>query len=210
MTHIVWDWNGTLFHDTDAVVDATNEVFRPYGLGPFDLEGFRAVYTRPIWVAYERIMGRPLNEGEWEHLDHGFHEHYHQLMLACQLAQGARDSLLAWERSGRTQSLLSMWQHERLVPKVGEFGIAGHFARVDGLRSGSGGPKAEHLVAHLRALDLDPANVVLIGDSVDDAHAAKHVGARAILYTGGMTRRAELEQEGVPVVDSLATALEHI
>jgi phosphoglycolate phosphatase-like HAD superfamily hydrolase len=210
MTHIVWDWNGTLFHDTEAVVGATNEIFRPYGVEPFDLEGFRAVYTRPIWVAYERNIGRPLDEGEWEQLDHGFHEHYHQLMLACQLAEGAVASLRAWEDAGRTQSLLSMWGHDRLVPKVGEFGIDHHFARVDGLRAASGGPKAEHMVLHLKALDLDPAKVVVIGDSVDDAHAAAHVGARAILYTGGMTRRSELERTGVPVVDSLQQALDLI
>ncbi|MEZ0075006.1 HAD family hydrolase [Planotetraspora sp. GP83] len=210
MTHIVWDWNGTLFHDIDAVVGATNELFQPYGLGPFDADSFREVYTRPIWVAYERMLGRPLKEGEWELLDLGFHEHYHRLMLACQLADGATASLRAWEDGGRTQSLLSMWGHERLVGKVGEFGIDGHFIRVDGLRSASGGTKAEHMVEHLKALDLDPAKVVVIGDSVDDAHAAQHVGARAILYTGGMTKRSELQRVGVPVVDSLADALDRV
>jgi phosphoglycolate phosphatase-like HAD superfamily hydrolase len=97
-----------------------------------------------------------------------------------------------------------------LVPKVGEFGIDHHFTRVDGLRAASGGPKAEHMVLHLKALDLDPSQVVVIGDSVDDAHAAGHVGARAILYTGGMTRRSELRRVGVPVVDSLQEALDLI
>lgn len=211
MTHIVWDWNGTLFHDIDAVVAATNAVFQPYGLGPYDVEGFREVYTRPIWVAYERMLGRPLREGEWERLDLGFHEHYHRLMEACQLTEGALSSLKAWEEAGRTQSLLSMWAHERLVGKVGEFGISGHFTRVDGLRTtATGGHKAEHMVAHLKALGLDPEKVVVIGDSVDDAHAAQHVGARAILYSGGMSKRSDLKSVGVPVVDRLADALDLI
>jgi phosphoglycolate phosphatase-like HAD superfamily hydrolase len=210
-THIIWDWNGTLFHDIDAVVGATNEVFRPYGLGAIDPDGFREVYTRPIWVAYERLLGRALHEGEWERLDQGFHDHYHRLMLACGLAEGAVETLLAWEGSGSTQSLLSMWRHERLVPKIGEFGIDRHFTRVDGLRDGApGGHKAEHMLAHVAALDLDPERTVVIGDSLDDAHAAAHVGARAILYTGGMTRRSELESSGFPVVDTLSRALELI
>ena len=34
--HIVWDWNGTLFDDRDAILDATNEVFRSYGLPPME------------------------------------------------------------------------------------------------------------------------------------------------------------------------------
>ncbi|WP_083958888.1 HAD family hydrolase [Herbidospora mongoliensis] len=211
MTHIVWDWNGTLFHDSDAVVSATNEIFRTYGVAPIDLDGFRGVYCRPIWVAYERIIGRALEEGEWERLDEGFHLHYHQFMEACLLAEGAPAILAAWGEAGRSQSLLSMWQHERLVPKIAEFGIDHHFTRVDGLRLTSpGGHKAEHMAEHMKALDLDPADIVMIGDSVDDGIAARHVGARAILYTGGMTSRAELASLGFPVVDSLSDAMDLI
>lgn len=209
MRHIVWDWNGTLFHDIDAVVGATNEVFAPYGLGSYDVDGFRAVYTRPIWTAYERMLGRTLHDGEWERLDLGFHENYHRLMLECGLAADAASTLESWEREGGRQSLLSMWAHERLGPKVAEFGIDRHFTRIDGLRSASGGHKADSMTAHLAALGLDPADVLVIGDSVDDAHAAQHVGARAVLYTGGMTSRSDLMAFGVPVVDTLANAIDY-
>jgi phosphoglycolate phosphatase-like HAD superfamily hydrolase len=49
--------------------------------------------------------------------------------------------------------------------------------------------------------------VVVIGDTVDDAVAAAHVGATAVLYTGGSHSRATLESVGVPVVDNLAEAV---
>lgn len=209
MRHIVWDWNGTLFHDIDAVVGATNAVFEPYGLGSYDADSFRAVYTRPIWAAYERMLGRPLRDGEWETLDLGFHDNYHRLMLECGLAEDALVTLESWKAAGGRQSLLSMWAHDRLVPKITELGIDHHFARIDGLRSASGGHKAESMVAHLLALGIDPAGVLVIGDSLDDAHAAQHVGARAVLYTGGMTSRADLMACGVPVVDTLANAIDH-
>ncbi|SEM78800.1 HAD family hydrolase [Nonomuraea pusilla] len=204
--HIVWDWNGTLFHDIDAVVGATNEVFKPYALPPLDADGFRAVYTRPIWLAYERMLGRPLGEGEWELLDNGFHEHYYKLSALCGLAADAEHSLASWTG---TQSLCSMAPHAHLVPIVESFGITTHFSRVDGLLGGTGGEKASHMAAHIEALGVDPAQVLVIGDSVDDGIAARHVGARAVLYTGGMSTRAELEATGMPVVDRLADALDH-
>ncbi|MEU3163983.1 HAD hydrolase-like protein [Streptosporangium sp. NPDC006930] len=208
MRHIVWDWNGTLFHDIDAVVGATNAVFEPYGRS-YDADSFRAVYTRPIWTAYERMLGRALEDGEWERLDLNFHENYHRLMLECGLAADALSTLRSWERAGGKQSLLSMWAHERLVPKIAEFEIDHHFTRIDGLRGVPGGHKAESMVAHLAALGVDPADVLVIGDSLDDAHAAQHVGARAVLYTGGMTSRTDLMAFGVPVVDTLENALDH-
>ncbi|WP_449061002.1 HAD family hydrolase [Planomonospora algeriensis] len=210
MRHIVWDWNGTLFDDIEAVVGATNAVFEPYGVGAYDADGFRAVYTRPIWTAYERMLGRPLADGEWERMDQGFHDHYHRLMLQCGLTADALSTLREWEQAGGSQSLLSMWWHERLVAKVAEYGIDRHFTRVDGLlHSVPGGHKAESMVAHLKALGVDPADVLVIGDSVDDAHAAQHAGARAVLYTGGMTSRRDLQALGVPVVDTLADAIDH-
>jgi len=49
---------------------------------------------------------------------------------------------------------------------------------------------------------------VVIGDAVDDALAAAHVGARAVLFTGGSHSRASLEEAGVPVVDTLHEAVE--
>ncbi|MER6943248.1 HAD family hydrolase [Nonomuraea sp. NPDC000554] len=204
--HIIWDWNGTLLHDIDAVVGATNEVFKPYSLPALTADGFRAVYTRPIWLAYERLLGRPLEDGEWELLDTGFHDHYFRLSVVCGLAADAELSLASWTG---TQSLCSMAPHSHLVPAVESFGITGHFTRIDGLLGSSGGEKAAHMAAHIEAVGVEAREVLVIGDSVDDGIAAKHVGARAVLYTGGMTLRAELEATGFPVVDTLAEALDH-
>ncbi|PRY01536.1 HAD family hydrolase [Allonocardiopsis opalescens] len=204
MGHIVWDFNGTLFDDLDAVVCATNDSILRYGLGPFTAEDFRSRYTRPIWVYYERLLGRPLAEGEWERLDEAFHSAYRRYLPTCALTAGARELIDAWSSAGHTQSLLSMWRHAELVPKVMELGVAGSFVRIDGVRAQGGGLKAEHLVRHLAELRVDPATVLVVGDSVDDAHAARAAGARAVLYSGGMHSRASLEEVGVPVVDSLA------
>jgi phosphoglycolate phosphatase-like HAD superfamily hydrolase len=205
MTHLVWDWNGTLFHDVEAVVAATNASFAVHGLPAVTLERYRELATMPIPVFYERLIGRPLAEGEWDRLDALFHEQYEIERLRCGLAAGADQLLAGWRG---TQSLLSMWHHEALVPLVSSLGLARHFVRVDGRIGPNGGHKAEHLVRHLEALAVDPGDAVVVGDSIDDAWAAQHVGARCVLHTGGFYARATLVQAGVPVVDSLAEAVE--
>jgi HAD superfamily hydrolase (TIGR01549 family) len=209
--HIVWDWNGTLFDDRDAIIAATNEILHPYGVPPMEVDAYRAVYSRPVSASYERILGRPLERGEWDRLAVAFHDSYHRLMERCRLAADARRTLEALAGEGHTQSVLSMYLHDRLATAVNAHGIGAHFRRIDGLvLADTGGSKAESMVRHLAAMELDASEVVMVGDSVDDALAAHHVGARAILYTGGLQGRAELDQLGVPVVERLSDVAIHI
>ncbi|MFJ9694250.1 HAD family hydrolase [Kitasatospora sp. NPDC101183] len=209
-THIVWDWNGTLFHDMDAVLGASNAAFATIGVGPMTLQEYREQYEVPIPRFYERLLGRLPSREEWSRLDDAFHDRYVQLSPACGLTDGVRELLALWREAGNSQSLLSMYEHEKLVPLVDGFGLTGSFLRVDGRSGPSGGKKAEHLTRHLAELAgrVDPARTVLIGDAADDALAALEAGAHAVLYTGGSHTREKLEPVGVPVVDSLAEAVE--
>ncbi|MCN9244742.1 HAD hydrolase-like protein [Streptomyces sp. RY43-2] len=207
--HIVWDWNGTLFHDVDAIIGATNAAFAELGMEPITLERYRALYCVPVPKFYERLLGRVPTNAEWLVMDETFHRYYDQHRLGCGLTQGAAELLAGWRSAGRSQSLLSMYGHDDLVPLVRGFGIEAHFLRVEGRMGPSGGSKAEHMVRHIRELGgVDPTRTVVIGDAADDAVAARHVGARAVLYTGGSHSRASLEEVGVPVVDSLEEAVE--
>ncbi|MFF7875492.1 HAD family hydrolase [Streptomyces californicus] len=210
-THLVWDWNGTLLDDTYAVVRATNAAFAEVELEPITPEQYREMYTIPIPRFYERFLGRLPTEAEWERMDGVFHRYYAEQRTACGLTAGAEELLHGWQRAGRSQSLLSMYGHEQLVPVVRGYGIEPRFVRVEGRRGPSGGSKALHMERHFEALagvdGIVPENAVVIGDALDDAVAAAHVGARAVLYTGGSHSRRSLEGAGVPVVDSLAEAV---
>ncbi|MFD3557388.1 HAD family hydrolase [Streptomyces goshikiensis] len=208
--HIVWDWNGTLLHDIDAVIAATNASFAEFGFPPISLETYRDLYVVPVPKFYERLMGRLPTDEEWLVMDETFHRHYWAVAEDSGLAEGARELLADWTGAGSTQSLLSLAPHDKLVPLVRVHGIDGHFVRVDGRVGPSHTSKAGHLVRHMAAMEgagVTAARTVLIGDAVDDALAAAHVGARAVLYTGGSHSRASLESAGVPVVDSLAEAV---
>ncbi|WP_128381616.1 HAD family hydrolase [Streptomyces cavernae] len=207
--HIVWDWNGTLFHDTDAIIGATNAAFAELGIAQITLQQYRELYCVPVPKFYERLMGRLPTDAEWEQMDSVFHRYYAEHRVACGLTAGVPALLARWRSEGRSQSLLSMYVHDELIPLVRGFGIERHFVRVDGRTGPSGGSKAEHMVRHIREIaGVVPGRTVVIGDAADDAVAARRVGARAVLYTGGSHSRASLEVVGVPVVDSLEEAVE--
>jgi len=203
--HLVWDWNGTLLDDLPLVVSSTNAAFASVSAPALTAEAHRLAFRRPVAEFYAEVLGRALEEGEFGRLDKIFHDAYRLGLTTCGLAVDAKAAMSSW--SG-TQSLLSMWFHDELVPEVERRGLTSLLARIDGLRSAVGGDlKAEHLARHLSELDVEGATTVLIGDSVDDAHAAASVGARCVLYTGGFTDPARLRAVGVPVADSLVEAV---
>jgi phosphoglycolate phosphatase-like HAD superfamily hydrolase len=176
------------------------------------VEQYRESYRVPVIDFYEYRIGRRPDPDEWAQMDSCFHRHYTARRDSCGLTSGAEELLVEWVDGGRcSQSLLSMYGHEQLLPLVRGLGLERHFLRVQG-RDGSPGVsgKADYLVRHLGELaaeQVDPARTVLIGDAVDDARAAAHAGVHAVLFTGGAHTRRELERVGVPVADTLAEAV---
>ena len=203
--HLVWDWNGTLLDDLDLVVRATNVAFASAGGPVVTADEHRVRFRRPIADYYAEMLGRAIDDESFGRLDRIFHEAYRAGLTSCALAADATAAIAAWPGS---QSLLSMWFHDELVPTVHTYGLTPHFARVDGLRAAvGGGPKAEWLEKHLAELGLDGRHVVLIGDSLDDADAALSVGARCVLYTGGISDPTRLRASGHPTADTLTEAV---
>ncbi|MDR9451674.1 MAG: HAD hydrolase-like protein, partial [Acidimicrobiia bacterium] len=100
---------------------------------------------------------------------------------------------------------------DELVPQVARHGLSKFLARIDGLRGTPGDRKQEYLDRHLRAVDYDlgrqtaPAEILVIGDALDDADAASALGLHCVLYTSHPTD--QLKTAGVPVVESLMEAL---
>ena len=203
--HLVWDWNGTLFDDLALVIIATNKSLALAGAGPVTAEEHRRDFCRPVPAYYSRVLGYALDDEQFATIDKVFHTAYNEGLASCSLASGALDALAGW---AGTQSLLSMWFHDDLVPIVERYKISTYFTRVDGLRARvGGGSKTPHLISHLQEQGVDGHDCVLIGDSVDDAEAATAVGARAVLYTGGITDEQRLRRTGHPVAESLAEAV---
>ena len=205
-THLVWDWNGTLLDDLSLVVAATNHAFALVGGREVGADEHRARFRRPVAEFYAEILGRAVDDEEFGRLDKLFHDTYRLGLTSMTLAADAMTAIKSWPGS---QSLLSMWFHSELVPAVETYGLAGVFTRVDGLRTEIGGHlKAAHLAAHLAELGVPGDQVVMIGDSLDDAAAADSVGAGVVLYTGGFTHPDKLRASGRPVADTLLEAVE--
>ncbi|MFV1990133.1 MAG: HAD family hydrolase [Acidimicrobiales bacterium] len=209
MRHIIWDWNGTLYDDFPLVLRSSNAAMATVGGRPLSMTEYQRRFRRPVQEFYAEVLGREFTPEQWRAMDDAFHDTYHEIIDEADLRSGAREVLAELETSGVTQSLLSMWRHENLVPFVESIGVARHFLCMDGLQQGGGGQKEPHLREHLSqltSLGVSQHQIVMIGDTVDDAHAAQAVGIHVVLIAGGEHTAETLESTGAPVVDTLSEA----
>jgi phosphoglycolate phosphatase-like HAD superfamily hydrolase len=211
--HVIWDWNGTLYDDADVVVAAVNDVLANHGRPPIDADYYRTHYQRPVRSFYERLLGTPLTDDDWQAVDDVFHIGYGGRLADVVLSGGAEAALRRVADLGCTQSVLSMWRHDDLLRVVAELGVDGYFVHVDGLEGPPGGNKSDKLPDHLHVLaetvGVEPDSIVMIGDALDDAAAAEATGIRCVLYDSGSSHhRDALEAVGVPVADSLLHAVD--
>lgn len=212
MTHVIWDWNGTLLDDLPVVVDAVNACLRSQGTDAIDIDGYRENFTRPLNGFYELLLGRPVDDALLADLDEIFQDSYRGGVASAALNVEARDAVSEVASRGGTQSVASMLWHDQLVPTVDGFGLAGHMLALDGNRSSVGASKEAHLSDHIGRLlrefpEVRGAEMTVIGDISDDAVAARLAGVRCVLYDGGSQPRPVLEDEGVPVAGSLLEAV---
>ncbi len=212
MPHIVWDWNGTLLDDLPLILDAANAALGRFGAGPITVTEYRDRFTRPIVGFYAWALDRDVTDDEVEVIDQAFFDHYHAGLDSVGLNEEALDAVARTAEQGATQSILSMWWHDRLVPAVERLGLADPMVLVDGLRGTAGESKTAHLADHLDELarlvpGIGAADITVIGDVADDAAAASASGAACVLVDTGSQSRSALEATGSPVMSSLCEAV---
>lgn len=198
-THLIWDFNGTLYDDVAAGVESINMMLRARGLREFaSLDAYRDIFDFPI-EDYYRALGFDVDREGFDALAHEWVALYLEQSRTTGLRPGVAAALDALTARGMPQLVLSASEREMLMGQLRGLGIADRFIDVLGLDNIYAGSKAA-IAAAWRQANPD-ARPLFVGDTLHDAEVAASIGADCILITGGHHSRTRLETAGVPVID---------
>lgn len=203
---ILWDWNGTLFDDTDAAIGALNDQLVCRGLKPITREYYRAHFAFPVRSFYAQV-GMDLEHEDWNALAQGYHDAYHA--RPAQPNAEAVAALSLAREAGCRQAIVSALRQDYLDATVARFGLTDFFAALIGADNLDGGSKLARAQAFLlqdRAAHGARERYVLIGDALHDAEVAEALGIGCVLFSGG-SHAGERLARVAPTEDTLLACI---
>lgn len=206
VTTVLWDWNGTLFNDAWLCHDVMNTTLKQRNMPELSFEAYLDVFTFPV-IEYYRRLGFDFEQEPFEVVGAEFIAEYERRRTEARLREDALACLESVRGRGLQQCILSAYQTETLESLTTHFDIRSYFDHVAGHRDIYAHGKVPQGRWLLEQLDAQPANMVLIGDTVHDAEVAAELGIGCRLVAGGNQPRCKLEAIGVPVFDSLTDVL---
>lgn len=211
VTHVVWDWNGTLLDDLHCCVDVTNTLLVEYGLPTLDsVAAYQQIFRFPVAEYYADLGFDTRPGGDFDSASVRFLELYHAAAVRCELHAGAKETLRKLNAAGVRQVVISASEQQNLLNQLAPFELRGWLDGAYGIADIFAASKAGIAKRWLETTGVDSAEVVFVGDSEHDYEIAASLGARCILFSGGHHSKTHLETLGAPVVNDLIQVAAHI
>ena len=204
---IIWDWNGTLLNDIELCVLTINELLERRNLPLLSVNDYKEVFSFPVKNYYQKI-GFDFKIEPFEIPALEFINRYNEQVQECNLHEDAYKVLSYFQSVGISQFMLSAMKQDVLEDCLKSQQIGHFFEHVSGLDNHYADSKMENGKRLISGLNLNVAELVLIGDTVHDFEVATELGCQCILVANGHQSREILQTTGVLVIDQLGKLLD--
>ncbi len=207
-THLMWDFNGTIFDDAEAGIKSVNKMLTERGLDPIpSKERYQEIFDFPI-EDYYRSLGFDFEREPYEVLAPIWVDLYNMNAEDAGTCEGVLDTMERVRELGVVQSVLSACELGMLNRYLNKLGARQYLDEVMGLDNIHARSK---LALAYDWIERNPdAKVLMIGDTTHDFETAQALSADCVLYAGGHQSRAKLERCGCPVIDSISEIVDYL
>ncbi|MBQ8001609.1 MAG: HAD family hydrolase [Ruminococcus sp.] len=200
-TTIIWDFNGTLVDDVYAALGAVNDMLIRRDQQTITIDDYYKAVDTPIWHFYEQVFipGTITPEEAIAEFDSGYDKH----LNPNPLMDGAAQMLSYLASLNKTQLVVSASHIHKVTSKLESLGIIGYFHNVLALTDYHAGDKTFLAQQYLSDNQINPNDVIVIGDCVADWQMAQALGCDCILNTKGHQSVREFAVTNAVIIDSL-------
>ncbi len=207
ITHIIWDYNGTVLDDAYTSVLAVNEMLKARGLKETNLEVYKKTLVMPL-TEYYKTVG--IYTDDIALLSQEFRKYCDIHKDNSRIFDGVYDVILFAKSKGIKNILLSSLYNEHLVEETKKHNIGNWFDIISGLSDKNLGSKSDTARIIFDKNDINPKNTLFVGDLVTDAKTANELGADCILIPNGHTDKARCALACDKVFDDVRQIIEYI
>ncbi len=183
MTHIFWDFNGTILDDARLCHDILVDMLAEEGQPTVSYDEYLMIFDFPVEAYYAKVYD--FSKTNFDVLAQRFIERYQPQSLHLKLHDHVLPVIDHFARQGIQNVLLSASEQNNLLEQLEHYGIGHHFAHVLGTSNVHAVSKIDVARQFINDQKIDPSAIILVGDTLHDAEVAEALGCPVILYTKG-------------------------
>ena len=206
ISHVIWDWNGTLVNDADLCVEIVNELLVEFDQKPINIKFYLENFELPVKKFYRKI-GLPTTLDLYDYLSNNFIQSYREKYVRCQLQIGALKCIYKLCSFNITQSVLSAGMQSDLDIFIKHFQLTKYFKTINGVNDIHANGKLDLGIRHVNQISCHKSKILLIGDTLHDAEIAQDIGVKCLLYSGGHNSKLLLRESRFPIINTLSEVL---
>ncbi|HYA65660.1 MAG TPA: HAD-IA family hydrolase [Burkholderiaceae bacterium] len=200
---LVFDWDGTLVDSTSAIAQAILAAAADIGTPVPD----RAQASHVIGLGLAQALARVVPDLPPERFGDfaaRYRAHYSRSESEIHLFEGAAELLSTLRQRNVQMAIATGKTHSGLLRALKSAGLQEHFSSVRCADQTHPKPHPAMLQELAKELSVDPADMLMIGDTSHDLAMAASAGVAAVGVAYGAHPRAELERlQPLAVFDSL-------
>ena len=182
--HIIWDWNGTLLDDVDAVMITLNDLLKQHHLPATTKDDYRRDFCFPV-KNYYKILGFDFEQTSYDLLADQFINLYNRDLVWAKLYKGMPSLLEQLIGKGKTLSVLSAAQQQHLEGLLTQYQLRPFFSNIYGLENYHAQGKIQRGKELISAAQFPPQKTIMVGDTDHDFEVASKIGIACILLADG-------------------------
>lgn len=200
---IIWDWNGTLLDDLDLSLESVNVLLKERNIPKLSIEKYKDIFGFPV-VDYYVKAGFDFEKEAFEVPAKQYVKLYAAGASELKLFPDVVDTLTFFKENNYRQIVLSAMKDDNLKLMIHNAEISHFFDGIFGIKDNYAREKVSLGKQVVENLKLNPAECLMIGDTLHDAEVAEQCGFNCILFSGGHVSKQRLETKGKKIINSLS------